>query len=380
MFIHQKASILVVDDSKFNRAVILKTLQQINMKIITACNGQEALIKVKENTFDLIITDTVMPVMDGITLIKEIKQLKTDDFVPIILMTGTDDQNIKVTSLNVGADDFIKKPIDQRELVARVFSLLRLKKMHDLLYEKNKIIEKELEVAKRVQNQIIPHDFSHIQYPQVYGFYLPMEDIGGDFYDCYELPNGAIGFLIADVTGHGIPAALIVTMTKMLFSVYAGRYTSTKKLFTRVNREIFGSLTSDQYITSFYCIYNPESGLLSFSNAGHMLPLLYKKSSQRVYSLNTEKGFFLGIQESCIYDQKAVRIDEGDCLLMYTDGLSEIKNKTKEEYGEKGLRSFLLENHTMPGESFCRALYEDVMAHSNRKLRYDDISFLFIKF
>ncbi len=374
------SKILVVDDSKFNRTVISKTLNEINMNVITANHGGEALIKLQESRFDLIITDTVMPVMDGISLIKEIKQQYSEIFIPIILMTGNDDQNIKITSLNIGADDFLSKPIDQKELVARVFSLLRLKKTHDLLFEKNSLIERELVVAKKIQSKIIPEDFSYIEYPNVSGYYSPIEDIGGDFYDCYSLPNGKTGFLISDVTGHGIPAALIVTMSKMLFSIYANKIFSPKKMLTKVNQEICESLTDDQYITSFYCIYDHESGKLKFSNAGHVHPLLYKRNINKVYRLINDDGFFLGVVKSTVYDQKVVKIDKGDRLLLYTDGVTELKNNDNEEYGEKRLIQFLLSNCNSYRNYFCKKLYKSVMNHSQKNQRLDDIAFLNIEF
>jgi sigma-B regulation protein RsbU (phosphoserine phosphatase) len=380
MNVLKTALILVVDDSKFNLTVIKKTLQQINLEIVTATDGEEALEKISIMKFDLIITDTVMPKMDGISLIKEIKQLKTNDFIPIILMTGSDDQNVKITSLNIGADDFLSKPIDQKELVARVFSLLRLKRTHDLLYEKNRLIERELEAARRVQQHIIPNNFSNIDYPNVSGFYLPMEDIGGDFFDYYKLHNNKIGFLIADVTGHGIPAALIVTMTKMIFSNSANKFNSTKKLFTVVNKEICSLLMDSQYVTSFYCIYDPESKKLRFSNAGHCLPLLYKHKNKKVYSLETDSGFFLGILDSTEYDQKSVKIDTGDRLLLYTDGVTEIKDKDNKQFSEKGLKSFMINNSQMRGNDFCNKLFDTIMDFSYKKIRNDDIAFLNIEF
>ncbi|HPM33553.1 MAG TPA: response regulator, partial [Spirochaetota bacterium] len=233
------AKILVIDDSKLNRTVIRKTLSELNFSVDEAEDGESGLERSLSEKFDIIFVDTVMPKMDGIDFIKEIKSKKRNDFIPLVLMTGNDDLNAKIKGLNIGADDFLQKPINQKELVARTMSLLRLKRTHDLLFERNMLIKKELEAAKKIQQFIIPHDFSHIPYPKISGKYLPMEDIGGDFFDVYKINEDKTAFVIADVTGHGIPAALIVTMAKMIFSVYSSVTESPKELLSSVNKDVY---------------------------------------------------------------------------------------------------------------------------------------------
>lgn len=376
----KKERILIADDSKLNRAVIKKTLLELNMEVTECVNGNEALEKISNLSYDLIITDTVMPEKDGITLIKEVKQNKKLDFIPVILMTGNDDLNSKIIGLNIGADDFLQKPINQKELVARVFSLLRLKRMHDLLYEKNTQIANEMESAKKIQQFIIPEDFSFMEYPKVSGIYQPMEEIGGDFYDSYNFPDGTTGHLIADVTGHGIPAALIVTMVKMIFNIYAPQYKKTKDLFTVINNRVFDLLIAGQYLSAFYCIYDNNKKILRFSNAGHVLPLLFRRRTGKVYKLDTEKGFFIGIVKDSEYDQKAVKIEAGDRLLLYTDGITEIKDSNKIEFGEEGLIKFIRENSLIYGRDFCNTLLHNVKEFTSKKKFNDDIALLNIEF
>jgi len=379
MEFNSHSNILVIDDSKLNRAVIRDTLSGMSMTIHECENGAEGLDQLASNRFDLILVDTVMPIMDGITFLKEFKQNTGKEFIPTILMTGSDDLNSKIKGLNVGADDFLQKPINQKELVARVCSLLRLKRTHDQLYEKNELINKELFAARKIQQFIIPESFSHVPYPSITGRYMPMEDIGGDFYDCYNISPEETGILIADVTGHGIPAALIVTMTKMIFSIYAPKYKSTAGLFSRVNFEIREMLLENQYITGFYAIYNKSKGLLRFTNAGHVQPYIYRRSKNKIIPLDTN-GFFLGILEDANYEEKAIRIEAGDRFLLYTDGVTELKNSDKKEYGSDGLISFMLENKDVFGDVFCDELISSLHKHCHRDKRNDDIAFLNIEF
>jgi serine phosphatase RsbU (regulator of sigma subunit) len=329
------AKILVIDDSKLNRTVIRKTLSELNFSVDEAEDGESGLERSLSEKFDIIFVDTVMPKMDGIDFIKEIKSKKRNDFIPLVLMTGNDDLNAKIKGLNIGADDFLQKPINQKELVARTMSLLRLKRTHDLLFERNLLIKKELEAAKKIQQFIIPHDFSHIPYPKISGKYLPMEDIGGDFFDVYKINEDKTAFVIADVTGHGIPAALIVTMAKMIFSVYSSVTESPKELLSSVNKDVYKFMFDGQYFSAFYALYDNKKKILKFSNAGHTLPLLYRSSSGKILSLDTNSGFFVGIMEESYYEEKAVKIEKGDCLILYTDGLTEMKNSPCKIYNQK---------------------------------------------
>jgi serine phosphatase RsbU (regulator of sigma subunit) len=376
---NESVRILVIDDSKLNRAVLKNTLTELNM-IVTECeNGSQGLEEYNSNVYDLVLVDTVMPIMDGLAFIKTVKETKSNNFIPVILMTGNDDLNSKITGLNTGADDFLQKPVNQKELIARVQSLLRLKMAHALLYKKNLIIQKEMEAARKVQQFIIPDNFSYIKYPNITGRYFPMEDIGGDFFDCYPLPNGNVGILIADVTGHGIPAALIVTMTKMIFSIYAPQYKSTSALLAKVNTEIRKMLMDNQYITAFYLIYEAEKGIIRFTNAGHSRPMLYRSAAQKVITLDTS-GFFIGIINDPQYEEKAIRINKDDRLFLFTDGITELKNVERKEYGEDNLAHFLMNNKEVHGAQFCEMLHKVLMTYSHKNTQTDDISYLNIEF
>jgi len=372
-------SILVVDDSRLNRAIIKKTLSELNMTIDEAVDGVEGLEALRRKTYDLVLVDIVMPKLDGFGFLAKFKEVIGDNFIPVILMTGSDDLNSKIKGLRIGADDFLIKPLNEKELVARVLSLLRLKSVNSELYEKNQQIQQELEVAKQIQKFIIPTDFSHIDYPKVTGTYLPIEDIGGDYFDCYKISDTQSGMLIADVTGHGIPAALIMSMAKMIYSLYAGRFSSTSEYLTAINQQMRGLLMSGQYITSFYVIYDDETGTIRFTNAGHSKAIYYRAATDKILALDTF-GFFVGITDDVKYEEKSISVHPGDRLLMYTDGLSEIKNEERHEYGINKLASSIKKNNHLKGQDFTNAVLEDVNSFSALENRDDDVAFLSIEF
>jgi len=378
-YLSKSWKILVIDDSKLNRAIVKKVLSSLNMDVEEANDGLQGLDILKKNKFDLVLVDIIMPNLDGFGFLSKFKEISEKEFIPVILMTGSEDLNSKIKGLRIGADDFLLKPLNEKELIARVFSLLRLKSVYTELYEKNLLIKKELEIAKRIQQFIIPNDFSTIPYPKISGYYLPIEDIGGDFFDCYSLNDNNFGFLIADVTGHGIPAALVMTMSKMIFSIYAPRFNSTKELFEAVNSNIKNLLLDTQYITSFYIIYDSKNNRIKFSNAGHTWALLYRASKGKVIALDT-KGFFIGISEQSSYEEKSLPVATGDRIVMYTDGVTEINNNAGDNYGEKRLANFIKNNNDKNGDAFCMALIHDLKKYTSLEKRTDDIALLCIEF
>jgi len=375
----KKYNVLCIDDSKLNRVFISKILNDLNITIFEAENGLKGLEMLKERDYDLILLDIVMPEMDGFGFIKEFQKREKKEFIPIILMTGLEDLNSKIKGLSIGADDYLMKPLNEEELIARVFSLLRLKKANSELYQKNELIKRELEAAKKIQQFIIPQNFDFISYPKISGMYLPIEDIGGDFFDCYKLDDDRSAFVIADVTGHGIPAALTMTMSKMLFSIYADKFTSSSKLLKEINKQLRGTLLDMQYITAFYLIYNKSSGTLSYSNAGHTRPLYYKSAKNQVVALDSF-GWFIGISDDIDYEEKMLNVNKGDRLILYTDGITEAKNINNEDFGEIRLARFIKENQNLHGKEFCSNLLDTVKKYNDGTEINDDIAFLNIEF
>jgi len=375
----KKYDILCIDDSRLNRAFISKILSPLNISISEAENGIKGLEILAETKFDLILLDIVMPEMDGFGFLSEFKKREDKEFIPVILMTGLDDLNSKIKGLNIGADDYLLKPLNEEELIARVFSLLRLKRAHSELYQKNELIKRELEAAKKIQQYIIPQNFEFIAYPKISGIYNPIEDIGGDFFDCYRLDENRSAYLIADVTGHGIPAALTMTMSKMLFSIYAEKFPSTSNLMKEINRQLRGTLLDMQYITAFYLIYDKASKTLSYSNAGHTRPLYYKPAKNQVSALDSF-GWFIGISDDTEYEEKKITVSEGDRLFLYTDGITEAKNKEGEDFGEIRLARFIKNNPDLTGKEFCNSLIDTVNEYIDGTEINDDIAFLNIEF
>jgi sigma-B regulation protein RsbU (phosphoserine phosphatase) len=225
----------------------------------------------------------------------------------------------------------------------------------------------------------VPSDFTFIDYPSVSGIYSPIEDIGGDFFDCYKIDESRSAFVIADVTGHGIPAALTMTMAKMLFSMSAPKFSEANELMKEVNRQMKGTLLDTQYVTAFYLIYDKKTETLSYTNAGHTRALFYREAKNQVLALDSF-GWFIGISDECEYEEKSVNVSQGDRLFIYTDGITEAKNNSAEDFGEVRLAKFIRDKHHLRGEHFCIELMKSVNGFTDKTPINDDIAFLNIEF
>jgi len=238
----------------------------------------------------------------------------------------------------------------------------------------------ELKMAGRLQKSLLPNIYENLNGISVSSKYIPSIHIGGDLYDVVDLGQGMTGFVIADVSGHGVAAALVSSMFKMSFHALASNVASPKILFHMLNRE-FNSLLAEDYITSFYLLADSTSKTITYANAAHPTPLLYRKRSSEIIELDTD-GFFLGMFEEGVYEEKTFTdIEDGDALLLYTDCILETENKKGDPFGKTRLK-----------KSFARALQkhhgQDVIDRIEAELKNfhggdtfnDDLTVLLLEF
>lgn len=240
----------------------------------------------------------------------------------------------------------------------------------------------ELVMAERVQQNIIPNEdtFSKIKGVVLGSDYLAMERIGGDIYDVIRVGENTYGFLIADVTGHGIPAALITTMVKVSFNTHSKRGKKPSEVLCDVNNEMvkfIGDL--DYFLTAYYCMLNLDKGEITFSNAAHHPALLYRRNHNKIEKLDT-KGFILGYKNDIKYISDTVSLQEGDRILLYTDGITEARSNDNKEYGYDRLLQFYKMNVDKRPQEFVDKLINDVQKFCGSRSANDDQSVLCIDF
>jgi serine phosphatase RsbU (regulator of sigma subunit)/ketosteroid isomerase-like protein len=226
-------------------------------------------------------------------------------------------------------------------------------------------VEQELQVARRIQQASLPKVVPQLEGWQITPFYRPAKEVGGDFYDFHLLSDGRVGFVVGDATGKGVPAALVMSTTcGMLQAVSQTLDSSTPgEVLSRVNETLLSRIPQNMFVTCFYAILEPESGSLTYANAGHDPPYLHRNSAAEELRA---RGMPLGLMPKMDYEEKQIILEAGEAALLYSDGLVEAHDSTGEmfgfprlralvaEYGEKrSLGDFLLEElHSFVGEGW----------------------------
>jgi predicted ester cyclase len=203
-------------------------------------------------------------------------------------------------------------------------------------------IEQELLVARRIQQASLPKEVPTLEGWQIFPLYKPAKEVGGDFYDFHPLSEGKLGLAVGDATGKGVPAALVMSTTCGMLRLAAQNYSSPGQMLRRVNEALFPYIPSNMFVTCFYAILDPESGSLSYANAGHDLPYLRRRGGD-CQELRA-RGMPLGLMPGMNYEQKEIVLDAGEAALLYSDGLVEAHNSEGEMFGFPRLQSLVAEH------------------------------------
>ncbi len=239
------------------------------------------------------------------------------------------------------------------------------------------LIQHELDIANRIQGGMLPslNPQRGIRFASHYG---PLHKISGDFFDIIEFPDGRVGILIVDVSGHGIPAALITIMIKFLVAQYGTDYRSAAELLTRLNTELSRVIKTGDYIAAFYMIME-EGNVVRYSSAGNNAALVLDASGAGLYEL-ADEGLFLGLMENppVRYNEKEAHLKPGDRVILFTDGIIEQRNGEGEMYGEERLHSAILANRGESPDDMLNKILDDARSFSGGAKQNDDITLLIV--
>lgn len=243
--------------------------------------------------------------------------------------------------------------------------------------EKQKI-EQDISVAATIQQKIIPEKLPDIPGYDLCGVNIPTKDVGGDYYDCIPLKDGRFALIIADVSGKGVPAALLVSSLQALLTAYLDSEIDLPDLNTKLNRAIYKASTDDKYITFYIGILDPESGRYESFNAGHN-PIYLLKYNGDLQELS-EGGVPVGMMSMDIPGEKEIlTLEKGDRLLLYTDGVTEAMNENEEEYDDEvGLINFFKKDKSNTARQFIDSLVNDIRHFTRNTPQSDDITALFL--
>ena len=381
-------SILVVESDPFIREVLGKRLRNLGCEVDEACAGPEALAKMEGHRPDLVISNWGLPGMDGQELCRRIKGSGETRSIYFILLTAHDQDDEVVATLEAGADEYLVKPVDLKQLLARVKAGLRIVNLQRELEQSNaqlnealRQIDSELQVVARIQRSLLPQALPCVQGLDFGAFYRPSSRSGGDYYDVLALGEGRLGLVMADVSGHGAPAMVAMSLARFLVHNAAAEEHSPGRLLSTLNRKLTGHLPTEQYITMFYGILDPARGALVYSSAGQTPPLWMQGPSGAIEALPRCEGFPLKlVRPDVTYDDSELQLRGGDTLLLYTDGVSDTLNEDLELFGLERLKRSLRKHRSAPANARVTRIVEDADAFAAGQPQNDDITLLAIDF
>jgi sigma-B regulation protein RsbU (phosphoserine phosphatase) len=376
-----RGTILIVDDTPDNLTLLSQMLAEQGYHVRPIPDGPLALAAVQADPPDLILLDIRMPDMDGYQVCARLKaDVQTRD-IPIIFVSALDATQDKVRAFYTGGVDYVTKPFQAAEVLARIETHLALRELQKQLQDANERMTQELALAGEVQASFLPR-----KAPEIPGWLLsatlqPARQASGDFFDFVTLPDARLAIVMADVSDKGAGAALYMALSCTLIRTYAPQYpTQPELVLGAVNRRILTDTSANQFVTVFYGILDTATGMLLYSNAGHCPPLHLRAANDRDAQELAATGIPLGIMEDRLWRRKAVQIDPGDLLVLYTDGITEARSDQAALFGEgrlaESVRASLRAASPRPptAQQIQDAILADVFRFVSDAPRSDDIA------
>lgn len=374
-----KADILIVDDTPANLRLLSQMLVGRGYEVRAVTSGARALESVSVSAPDLILLDIKMAEMDGYEVCQHLKEDERSRDIPVIFISALDDIQDKITAFKVGGVDYITKPFQLEEVLARTETHLRLRQLQRYLEEANTKMSHELGMAAKMQQNFIPHELPKLPGYELKAALKPARETSGDFFDVYELPDGRYGILIADVVDKGVAAALFMVLSWSLIRTYAREFTTQpEKVFEAVNQRLLQDTEARQYVTAFYGILDPHNGELIYSNAGHLPPLLVNQADGGMQKLE-RTGIPLGIFEEQTWKAGTVVISPGELMVCYTDGVPDAQNSKGEFFGEERLLSAIRNRSGEPARQMQAGILADISSYMDRAEQFDDIAIIVLR-
>jgi sigma-B regulation protein RsbU (phosphoserine phosphatase) len=241
-----------------------------------------------------------------------------------------------------------------------------------------RLINQELATARMIQKSFLPQTIPQHAGWDIGAYWRPMHEVAGDFYDFYPLPDGRLAVVIADVSGKGVPAALFMALsvTVLRFAMSLGFVPG--ELMDRANQAIITHQQSRMFTTAFVGYLDLASGLLHFASAGHNPPLLYRAAVGRCEYL-TASGVAMGLFEGADYAEGTVALTEGDVLVLYTDGITEVIDAQEREYGEERLEELVAQQAGRPAQELAQRIVQSAATFAQDEGASDDETLVVIK-
>jgi sigma-B regulation protein RsbU (phosphoserine phosphatase) len=382
-------SILIADDHELSRFKLKTDLEKWGHQVTVAEDGEQAWELFQRHRFAIVVTDWMMPKLDGLELVKMIRASDCADYVYIIMLTAKAEKHDIVAGMGAGADDFLVKPFHRDELQVRLRAGIRITKLNRRLNETNRRLERGLEAAAQIQQSFLP-----TVKPQFEGYefawrHSPCGKLGGDMFNVVALDQDRVGMYVLDVTGEGVPAALLATTLSRILapacdptSILVARNDDGSVARVREPAEVaqelnrrFSMREGKQYFTLAYGVLHLGSRRLEFTSAGHP-PLLYLQTGHAPTMLYLE-GFPVGMApETDPYQQRSVVLYPGDRIFIYSDGIPDAMRADGEVFGAARLLDAVQRFSTEPLDGVIGCLMGELRNWAGDAAANEDVSIL----
>ncbi|MGD9281359.1 MAG: SpoIIE family protein phosphatase [Desulfobacterales bacterium] len=372
---NENEALLLVDDNPTNLQVLYQTLETTGCKLLVAKNGETALSIAQKASPDLILLDIMMPDIDGFEVCRRLKDNPDTAGIPVIFLSALTDTKDKVQGLQLGAVDYVSKPFQPEEVIARVNTHLTIHRLKREVEQKKDALEDELKAASDVQCRLLPKKLPKIAGLKLAVHYETSLYAGGDYYDIAKLADNRWGFLVADAEGHSAPAAVMMAMTCALFRSYPEPPVEPGELLFFLNQHLC-KVADPSFVTALYIVYDADHRHLKIARAGHPPPMIYRSAEKKAVEYSCSGVFPMGVDP---YDQVPVaeaELQPGDRILMYTDGITERFSMDGNTYGEERLLRQLEGGGNIQPEELLTAIMKDVDAFANGRPADDDQALL----
>ncbi|HEV8416226.1 MAG TPA: SpoIIE family protein phosphatase [Bryobacteraceae bacterium] len=395
------ASILVVDDKEANLRLIEGMLRVAGYTSVESTTDPSIVCELyRKNRYSLILLDLQMPGMDGFQVMEALREIEGDGYLPILVITAQPAH--KLRALEAGAKDFVSKPFDLAELRARVHNILEVRLLHLRAKDHNKALEetvreleasrevirlktleerknseRELALAQETQESLLPRCLPQFDNFHIHAFNQPTRYVGGDFYDFLQLSSGEWMGVLADVSGKGMSAALLSSMVLGALSMEFHSGTQPQEVLNRVNRLLCEKSLSYQFVTLFLFLLGPD-GNGQFISAGHNPAYLFRSATGKIEHLVSDH-FVLGMFDSTTYQTCPLHLCQGDLLVVYSDGLTDARNRQDEMFGEKRLLDLISQEAPQGSQVLEQKLLKAIEEFTQGTPQTDDITFVVVE-
>jgi len=361
--------ILIADDQPDLLDALKLLLKGQGIEYDAVTSPEAAVLALQSRAFDLVLMDLnytgdTTSGREGIDLLARVQAL--DRLLPVIVMTGWGSVDLAVEAMRRGVRDFVQKPWDNAHLLAT----LRKEIENGRARRREEAAEqRELAEALKIQKRLLPQ-----QVPQIDGWELavswqPASGVGGDCFDAIRFDQSRLALTIADVVGKGIPAALLMSNLQAAVRAFACEAVEPQALCHQVNRILCGNIAEGRFISFLYCVLDAAAGVLTYTNAGHYLPILVRADGS-IERLGAG-GPVLGVIEDAEYEQAQVNVAPGDRIVLFTDGLTEARNAADEEFGEPRLIEAAVQHRACSAPALQARLEEAVAAFAGGPMQDD---------